>query len=374
MNILGISAFYSHANACLVKDGQVAVSAREETFSGIPNDTSFPVNAIEYCLAMANIPASGLDAIVFFEKPFLKLEKQLETYYAYAPRGVYSFATTMPVRVREKLFTKAFIKKQLKKSGDIDLDKTPILFSECNLSLAAATFYPAPIEESTILIIDGQGEWATTSICHGHKNNIKIIKDLRYPNSLGILRAAFRYYLGLPALSTDKEFLALASEGNLHSDQTTDFRKIIMTEMVYIAEDGTLSLSRKFFRTVSGLSRINASAWKGGLGFERRRSGQDFKPHHYNLALALQGIWEEVIVKLARESSLLTGSENLCLAGDLFTGDLDMEFLEKAEIFKNIYMPHGCTDDCAAIGAALAVNYIYFKQKKTNLQNNLIMQ
>src|SRR5688500_10982743 len=253
MTILGISAFYHDAAAAIITDGEVVAAAQEERFTRKKHDPSFPVNAIRFCLQYSGYSINELDAIVFYDKPLLKFERLLETYYAFAPKGLRSFMVSMPVWIREKLFLKKMIYEGLGKIAKVDRKKIKLLFPEHHLSHAASAFYPSRYDRAAILTIDGVGEWATASICVGENNSITILKELDFPHSLGLLYSAFTYYCGFRVNSGEYKLMGLAPYGTHGSARVTEFVEKIKKHLVDIRDDGSIFLNQEFFSYATGL-------------------------------------------------------------------------------------------------------------------------
>ncbi|MEO6315030.1 MAG: carbamoyltransferase N-terminal domain-containing protein, partial [Chitinophagaceae bacterium] len=309
MNILGISAFYHDAAAALLSDGSVVAAAQEERFTRKKHDPAFPSNAIKFCLGYGGLELKNLDAVVFYDKPFLKFERLLETYYAFAPRGISSFIQSMPVWIKDKLFLKKIIYEGLKEVGHFDKKKVKLLFPEHHLSHAASAFYPSTFEESAILTMDGVGEWATASICKGEGNKISVIKELHFPHSLGLLYSAFTYYCGFKVNSGEYKLMGLAPYGNKGAASYQCYVEIIKSVLVEIKEDGSIFLNQSYFNYATGLRMVANNKWKDLFGFPRREPESSLRQEHCDLALAIQTVTEEVVIKMAKEAQLITGSK-----------------------------------------------------------------
>ena len=359
MNILGISAFYHDSAAALIQNGEIIAAAQEERFTRKKHDPSFPVNAVRYCLSTASLEIDDLDAVVFYDKPLLKFERLLETYYAFSPRGVRSFITSMPVWMKEKMFLKKLIRDELKEVGDYDKNQLKLLFPEHHLSHAASAFYPSPFEKAAILTIDGVGEWATASICEGDGNKISILRELKFPHSLGLLYSAFTYFLGFRVNSGEYKLMGLAPYGNPNSDETAGFIEVIKAKLVDIREDGSIWLNQEYFTYATGLRMVPDKKWASLFGFERRESETEINQTHCNLALAIQKVTEEVVMNMAREAKRLTGAENLCMAGGVALNCVANGVLQDSGIFKDIFIQPAAGDAGGALGAALCAHYIY---------------
>ncbi|MBL4594223.1 MAG: carbamoyltransferase [Flavobacteriales bacterium] len=360
MNILGVSAFYHDSAAAIIQNDEIIAAAQEERFTRIKQDASFPVNAVKYCLEEAGLTLDELDAIVFYDKPLLKFERLLETYYGYSPKGIASFLSSMPVWLKEKMFLKRLMHQELEKVESYDKKKIKFLFPEHHLSHAASAFYPSPFNDAAILTIDGVGEWATASISHGKGNKIEVIKELHFPHSLGLLYSAFTYFLGFKVNSGEYKLMGLAPYGNPESKEVQQFIKLIKTELIDIKEDGSLWLNQSYFNYATGLRMIKEKKWETLFGIPTRKTESDFEQVHCNLGLAIQIITEEVVLKMALEAQKITGSKNLCLAGGVALNCVSNGKLINSNIFENVYIQPASGDAGGALGAALAAYYISF--------------
>ena len=364
MNILGISAFYHDSAAAIIQKGEIIAAAQEERFTRKKQDASFPVNAAKFCMEEAGLEIDELDAIVFYDKPLLKFERLLETYYAFAPKGIRSFITAIPVWLKEKMFLKQLIYEELAKVGPYDKSKVKLLFPEHHLSHAASAFYPSPFEEAAILTLDGVGEWATASICYGKGKDIKILKELRFPHSIGLLYSAFTYFLGFKVNSGEYKLMGLAPYGNPHSKRLAKFIEIIKTELIDIKEDGSIWLNQEYFNYATGLRMVCDKKWEKLFGFPRRASETDMEQHHADLGMAIQKVTEEIVVKMAKEAKRLTGADYLCLAGGVALNCVANGKLVEANIFKDIFIQPAAGDAGGALGAAQVAYHIYFDQDR----------
>lgn len=364
MNILGISAFYHDSAAAIIQDGVITAAAQEERFTRKKHDDGFPVKAIQYCLKETALTIDQIDAVVFYDKPLLKFERLLETYYAYAPKGIRSFIMAIPVWLKDKMFLKKLIREELKKVEDFDKHKLKLLFPEHHLSHTASAFYPSPFEESAILTIDGVGEWATASICHGKGKDITILKELRFPHSLGLLYSAFTYYTGFKVNSGEYKLMGLAPYGDPKSENLKKYVEIIKTKLIEIKEDGSIYLDQHYFNYAVGLRMAKDNEWEKLFGFPRRESESELQQHHCDMALAIQVVTEEVVIKMAKEAKRLTGSKNLCMAGGVALNCVANGKLEKENIFENIFIQPASGDAGGAPGAALAAYHIYFQKER----------
>jgi len=359
--ILGISAYYHDSAAAIIIDGEIIAAAQEERFTRKKNDASFPFHAIQYVLNEAGIHENELKAVVFYEKPLLKFERLLETYHAFAPKGLKSFVVSIPVWIKDKLFMKELLKKELKK---LHIVHFPLLFTEHHLAHAASAFYPSPFEEAAIITIDGVGEWATTTIAFGKGNSIKILKEIHFPHSLGLLYSAFTYYLGFQVNEGEYKLMGLAPYGNPLAEETQCFVDKIKTHLIEIKDDGSFFLNMPFFDYATGLKMTKNKKWEKLFGFPPRKPESEIKQHHCNLALAVQLVTEEIVLKLSTTAYLLTHCENLALAGGVALNSVANGKLKKSNIFKRIWIQPASGDAGGALGAAFAGYYIWLKQPR----------
>ena len=359
--ILGISAFFHDSAAALIVDGRVVAAAQEERFTRVKHDSSFPLHAVRYVLDESGIPYEQLSAIVFYDKPFLKMERLLETYHAFAPRGLRSFITSMPVWLKEKMFMRRHLRKQLEVFGKTT---APLLFSDHHLSHAASAFYPSPFEDAAILTVDGVGEWATATIGIGEKEQIRILREMHFPHSVGLLYSAFTYYLGFKVNSGEYKLMGLAPYGNPESEQTAWFKEKIITELVDIREDGSLLLNMKYFSFATGLQMTNNRRWEKLLGFPRREPESEILQEHIDLALAIQQVTEEIVVQMARTAHEITGKDCLVVAGGVALNCVANSKIASAGFFRDVWIQPAAGDAGGALGAALAAYHLYFGQKR----------
>jgi carbamoyltransferase len=358
--ILGISAFYHDSAAAIVENGKIIAAAQEERFTRKKHDPDFPINAVKFCLDYAGININELDAIVFYDKPLLKFERLLETYYAFAPKGLQSFITSMPIWLKEKVFLKKLIHDSLKEIEGYNKKTVKLLFSEHHLSHSASAFYPSPFEESAILTIDGVGEWATASISYGNGNGIKILKELKFPHSLGLLYSAFTYYLGFRVNSGEYKLMGLAPYGNIGSQEVRNYVDIIKKELIDIKQDGSIWINQNYFSYATGLRMVNETKWEKLFGFKKRNPEDELEQSHCNLGLAIQEVTEEVVLLMAKEAKRLTGSDYLCMAGGVALNCVSNGKLFNSGIFKDIFITPPSGDAGGALGAALVGDYIYY--------------
>jgi carbamoyltransferase len=364
MYILGISAFYHDSAAAILKDGEIIAAAQEERFSRKKHDAGFPLNAAAYCLKETGVSIDQLEAVVFYDKPLLKFERLLETYYAFAPKGFPSFLMAMPVWLNEKLFLKKKIRDELKKIQLYDKKKLKLLFPEHHLSHAASAFYPSAFEDAAILTVDGVGEWATTTICKGKGKNIEILKQLNFPHSIGLLYSAFTYYLGFKVNSGEYKLMGLAPYGDPNAEQTKQFVSAIKEKLVKIYDDGSVYLDQQYFNYAVGLRMVKDKKFERLFGFKRRSEEKELTQEHCNLALAIQHVTEEIVIKLAAHAKAITGLNNICLSGGVALNCVANGKLQNTGLFDNIYIQPAAGDAGGAVGAAMAAHHIYFEKER----------
>lgn len=365
MLILGISAFYHDSAAVIIQDGEIIAAAQEERFTRIKHDPGFPVQAIKFCLQYAGRSLNDLDAIAYYEKPFLKFERLLETYYENAPKGLSSFIASMPVWIKEKIFLKKVIRDALHMIEDTGKKKLKLLFPEHHLSHAASAFYASSYEKAAIITIDGVGEWATASICMGENNRITVLKELNFPHSLGLLYSAFTYYCGFRVNSGEYKLMGLAPYGEAGSDRVKRFIDIIKKELVDLKEDGSVFLNQEYFNYATGLRMVAEAKWARLLGIPVRKPETLPEQPYCDLALAIQQITEEAVLNMAREAKKLTGAGFLCMAGGVALNGTANGKLDDARLFKQLFIQPAAGDAGGALGAAYAAHYIYFDQPRT---------
>lgn len=365
MNILGISAYYHDSAAAIIQDGEIIAAAQEERFTRIKHDPAFPVNAVKFCLEYSGLSLDQVDAFVFYDKPLLKFERLLETYYGFAPKGIKSFMMAMPVWLKEKMFLKREIYAELEKIGPFEKSKLKFLFPEHHLSHAASAFYPSPFKEAAILTLDGVGEWATASICYGNGKEIKILKELDFPHSLGLLYSAFTYFLGFKVNSGEYKLMGLAPYGNPRSEKVAGYVKTIKEHLIDIKADGSVWLNQDYFDYATGLKMVHDSKWQSLFGFSTRESESDLEQHHCDLGYAIQIITEEIVIKMAEHAKELTGSDNLCMAGGVALNCVANGKLLRKYIFKDIFIQPAAGDAGGALGAALAAYHIHYGKDRT---------
>ncbi|MGA8222060.1 MAG: carbamoyltransferase [Candidatus Acidiferrales bacterium] len=354
--ILGISAFYHDSAAAILVDGQIIAAAQEERFSRKKHDSSFPIHACRYVLEEAGFEYKNLAAVSFYDKPFLKFERLLETYPAFAPIGFVSFLSAMPVWIKEKLFMRRMLGEQLAELGE---GNVPIYFPEHHLSHAASAFYPSPFLDAAILTVDGVGEWATTTIGHGHGKEIKILRELQFPHSVGLLYSAFTYYTGFAVNSGEYKLMGLAPYGNSESQRTEDFKAKIRAELVDIRKDGSIILNMDYFDYATGLKMVHEKKWERLFGIPRRKPESEISQEYMDMSLAIQQVTEEIVLRLACTARQLTGSKYLVLAGGVALNCVANGKLLKAGTFEDIWIQPAAGDAGGAVGAACAVCHIH---------------
>ena len=349
--ILGISAFYHDSAASLIEEGKIIAAAQEERFTRKKHDSSYPYNAIKYVLSEANIKLSDIDHIVFFEKPFLKFERLLETYLAFAPSGFKSFSLSMPIWLREKLFQKQFLFEKLKEQDDRFKDINKINFSEHHYSHAASAFFPSPFKDALVLTLDGVGEWATTTVAIGKGNELKMIKEIHFPHSLGLLYSAFTYYTGFKVNSGEYKVMGLAPYGK------PIYKDIIINKLMDLKEDGSFRLNMSYFNYATGLTMTNKK-FSNLFGEPVRDPKKDLlKQFHMDIASSIQAATEEIVLRLTSSLAKEYKIKNLCLAGGVALNCVANGKILKKNIFENIWIQPAAGDAGGSLGAALAYWY-----------------
>jgi carbamoyltransferase len=363
--ILGLSAYYHDSAAALIIDGEL-FAAHEERFTRKKHDSSFPLNAARYVLDEAGIDFSDLDAVCFYDKPYIKFERLLETYHAFAPKGLVSFLSAIPVWINEKLFMKRMLAEEFAKLGE---GKVPLLFPEHHLSHAASAFYPSPFEDAAILTVDGVGEWATTTIGHGEGKEIKILKELHFPHSIGLLYSAFTYYTGFRVNSGEYKLMGLAPYGINDGGRTQEFKEKILNKLVDIREDGSIILNMDYFNFATGLRMTDDRKWTKLFGITPRKPESEIDQDYMDMALAIQQVTEDIMFKLAKETHRLTGSRNLVMAGGVALNSVANGKLLRESIFDDIWIQPAAGDAGGALGAAYLGWYLW-KDKERKVENN----
>ena len=365
-SILGISAFYHDSAAALIIDGKIIAAAQEERFSRKKHDSSYPFHAIEYVLKEAKLKLNEVNYITFYEKPFLKFERLLETYVAFAPKGFKSFSMSMPIWLGEKLFQKKILYNELRNHDENFHDINKIYFSEHHFSHAASAYYPSPFNDATILTLDGVGEWATTTMAKGYGQELEILKEIHFPHSIGLLYSAFTYYTGFKVNSGEYKVMGLAPYGE------PKFKNLILDKLIDLKEDGTFRLNMEFFDYATGLKMTNEKFSKL-FGKPVRNSRKDLLTQfHMNIASSIQVVTEEIVLRLARSIAKDNESKNLCMSGGVALNCVANGKILKEKIFENIWIQPAAGDAGGALGAALALWHKELKQERlTSLKDNM---
>ena len=362
--ILGISAFYHDSSAALIQNGSVIAAAQEERFTRIKHDSKFPSNAIKFILNYVNLKLEDIDHVVFYEKPFLKFERLLETYIALSPKGFFQFTKSMPIWLRDKLFQKKLIKDNLLKIDKNFNAKNKLFFSEHHLSHAASAYYPSNFEEAIVITADGVGEWATTTISIGNGKNLKILKEIHFPHSLGLLYSAFTYYCGFKVNSGEYKLMGLAPYGE------PKFVDLIKKKLIEIMDDGSFKLNLKYFDYATGLKMTN-SKFDEIFGQKPRNSkNEPISQFHMDIAASIQEVTEEVMIKICKSVRSEYKIENLCLAGGVALNCVANGKILQNKIFKNIWVQPASGDAGGSLGAALAFWHVELKKERNLNQKN----
>jgi carbamoyltransferase len=352
MRVLGISAFYHDSAAALVEDSRIVAAAQEERFTRKKHDPSFPHHAIGYCLNEANVRLEELDHVVFYDKPFLKFERLLETYIAFAPRGFRSFNMAVPLWLREKLFQKSLLQRELKLfSAKFDASKQ-LLFCEHHLSHAASAFYPSPYDNAAVLTMDGVGEWATTSAASGHGNKLDIFQEIHFPHSLGLLYSAVTYYTGFKVNSGEYKVMGLAPYGE------PKYAKLILDNLIDLKPDGSFRLDMSYFDYCTGLT-MTADRFAELFGAPVRQPEQLLTQFHMDMAASVQAVLDEAVLRMTRSLSKQTGSRNLCMAGGVALNCVTNGKILRDGHFDGLWIQPAAGDAGGALGAALAAIHLY---------------
>ena len=357
-SILGISAFYHDSAATIIIDGKIIAAAQEERFTRIKHDKNYPFNAVKFVLDYANLDLSEIDHIVFFEKPFLKFERLLETYVAFAPKGFISFCKAMPIWLSEKLFQKDLLFKKLKEHDKKFNDKEKIMFSDHHLSHAASAFFPSPFKEAVVLTADGVGEWATTTVAIARDNKVEIKKEIHFPHSLGLLYSAFTYYTGFKVNSGEYKLMGLAPYGK------PIYKEKILNHLIDVKDDGTFNLNQKYFNYATGLTMTNEKFEELFENPVRKPDKENLTQFHMDIASSIQEVTEEIIIKLASSISREYKIKNLCLAGGVALNCVANGKLLEKKIFDQIWVQPAAGDAGGSLGAALALWYNEFNNPR----------
>ncbi|MDR1557689.1 MAG: carbamoyltransferase [Tannerellaceae bacterium] len=357
--ILGISAYYHDSAAALLIDGSIVAVAQEERFTRKKHDPSFPRQAIRYVLQEAGLNGEDVAYVAFYEKPFIKFERLLETYHTFAPRGIQSFVKAIPVWIKEKLYMKRILSEELLKLGI----RAKLLFPEHHLSHAASAFYPSPFAKAAILTVDGVGEWATTTIARGEEENIRLLRELHFPHSLGLLYSAFTYYCGFRVNSGEYKLMGLAPYGQA-SLRAENFIRLIREQLIDIREDGSFLLNMAYFDYATGLRMTNNRKWESLFGVPPRKPESELDQVYIDMAYAVQNVTGEVLLNLVATARQLSGCTNLVMAGGVALNCVANGLIERSNLFNNYWIQPAAGDEGGALGAALAVRYIYLKEKR----------
>jgi carbamoyltransferase len=357
VNVLGISAYYHDSAATLIRGGELVAAAQEERFSRKKHDSRFPSAAIRYCLEQGGLSGGDIDHVVFYDKPLLKFERLLDTYLAFSPEGFTSFRTSFPVWMKEKLFLRSELSRDLREACAIDVAPRALLFSEHHLSHAASAFFPSPFEDAAILTVDGVGEWTTTSLAHGKGRDIEILEELHFPHSLGLLYSAFTYYLGFKVNSGEYKVMGLAPYGEPR------YADVIRDHLIDIRDDGSFQLDISYFDYCTGLRMTNAR-FDALFGKPPRRESEPLTRREMDLAASLQLVTEEAMLKLAAHAKRVTGSENLCLAGGVALNCVANGRIQREGPFRGLWIQPAAGDAGGALGAACAAYFLHLDQPR----------
>jgi carbamoyltransferase len=357
-SILGISAFYHDSAATILVDGKIIAAAQEERFTRIKHDSNYPFNAVDFVLKFAGLKLEEVDSIIFYEKPFLKFERLLETYVAFAPKGFKSFCKAMPIWLRDKLFQKKILFNELQKHDKNFKDQKKIYFSDHHLSHAASAFFPSPYEEAIVLTADGVGEWATTTVAIGKSNNLEIKKEIHFPHSLGLLYSAFTYYVGFKVNSGEYKLMGLAPYGQ------PIFEEKILQNLIDIKDDGTFRLNQKYFNYSTGLTMTNNNFHNLFEQPPRNASSDKLTQFHMDIAASIQKVTEDIMIKLAKSLKNEFNIPNLCLAGGVALNCVANGKILKEKIFDNIWVQPAAGDAGGSLGAALALWHLELQHKR----------
>tara|TARA_B100000900_G_scaffold414960_1_gene443224 strand:- start:39 stop:2006 length:1968 start_codon:yes stop_codon:yes gene_type:complete len=364
-SILGISAFYHDSAACILVDGKIIAAAQEERFTRKKHDSSYPYNAIEFVLNFANLNLSKVDKIIFFEKPFLKFERLLETYVAFAPKGFASFSKAMPIWIKEKLFQKNLLFNKLKTHDQSYKSDENIYFSDHHLSHAASAFFPSPFKQAIVLTADGVGEWATTTLAIGNGKDLEIKKEIHFPHSLGLIYSAFTYYTGFKVNSGEYKLMGLAPYGNpIYVDK--------IYKLIDIKDDGTFRLDQSYFNYATGLTMTSDKFHKLFGQQPRNPQNQNITQFHMDIASSIQKVTEEIMIKLTRSIREEYNIENLCLAGGVALNCVANGKILEEKIFENVWIQPAAGDAGGSLGAALALWHIELgNERKVNIEDEM---
>ena len=361
--ILGISGFYHDSAAALVSNGEIIAAAQEERFSRKKHDSLFPKAAIDYCLSQGNLSLSEIDYVAFYDKPFLKFERLLETYLSFAPKGFESFRAAMPIWLKEKLFQKNLIRKKLIEFSPNFEWENKLLFTEHHLSHAASAFFPSPFSDALVLTMDGVGEWATTTVAFGKENSLEITKELHFPHSLGLLYSAFTYYTGFKVNSGEYKLMGLAPYGE------AKYKDIILKNLIDLKKDGTFRVNQEYFDYCTGLRMTNDN-FNSLFGSPPRNPEDLITKKEMDLAASIQSVTEEVLLRMTRSLSVESNSKNLCLAGGVALNCVANGKLLSDGAFKNIWIQPASGDAGGSVGAALCAYHLFKNQQRLRKRTN----
>lgn len=364
MVIVGISAFYHDSAAAIIKDGQILAAAQEERFTRKKHDSAFPEQALHYCLSSQNLTWKDVDAVVYYDKPWLKFERILETYYALAPKGAASFRAGLPVWIKEKALLPRLIRKYI--PHDV-----PLKFSSHHMSHAASAFFPSPFESAAVLTLDGVGEWATATISHGKGKELSILKEMNFPHSVGLLYSAFTQYCGFKVNSGEYKLMGLAPYGNHGSEKVEFYKKQIKNELCHIYEDGGVWLNQDYFRYTTGLEMVNGEKWEKLFQLPQRAGESTLTQDYCDLALAIQEVTEEIVIKLAKTALKITGEKNLCLAGGVALNCVANGALLRNHVCSDLWVQPASGDAGGAVGCALAFYYSHNVKRKVDSEDSM---
>ena len=363
MNIIGISCFYHDSAASLIRNGEIISAVQEERFTRIKHDASFPFNSIKYCLNSENLNWSNIDAFVFYEKPFIKFERLLETYLQKVPYGFKSFKLAMPLWAKEKIFQRQLILKNLHLIDNNYSIKDKIFFTDHHHSHAASAFYPSPFNEAVVLNMDGVGEWTTTSVYLGKNNSLNLKKEINFPHSLGLLYSSFTYFLGFKINNGEYKIMGLAPYGE------PKYSELIKKHIIDIKSDGSFRLNQKYFNYSTGLTMINKK-FSELFKMNERKNNESLKQKHMDIAASIQLVLEEIILLITKNLYNEYGNKNLCLAGGVALNCVANGKILKQKLFKNLWIQPAAGDAGGSLGAALAIYYEYFKKKRITKKND----
>ncbi len=360
--ILGISAYYHDSAAALIVDGEIVAAAHEERFTRNKQDSGFPVHAVRYVLDEAGLQLADVTAVAFYDKPYIKFERLLETYHSFAPKGLKSFLTGIPVWIKEKLLMRHNLKNEFDALGG---HCPPLIFPEHHLSHASSAFFPSPFAEAAILTLDGVGEWATTTVGIGQHNQIKILKQIDFPHSIGLLYSAFTYYCGFKVNSGEYKLMGLAPYGTAGGEKVSTWKTKIYDNLIDVREDGSFLLNMDYFDYATGLTMCNNSAWEKLFGIPPRKSETELDQDYMDMALAIQEVTEEIVLKLATTTKELTGCKNLVMAGGVALNCVVNGKLLRSGLFEDLWIQPASGDAGGALGAALAGWHIWLDKQRT---------